>query len=61
MRSLLSQNDALMKRFIFILLLIIASIQAAEAIKIIAGTGTPLFDSLLMLDSRTMSFSKIEF
>ena len=40
---------------------IIASIQAAEAIKIIAGTGTPLFDSLLMLDSRTMSFSKIEF
>lgn len=38
---------------------IIGSMQAAEALKLLAGTGTPLAGRLLMLDGRSMSWDQI--
>ena len=38
---------------------IIGSIQAAEALKLLARTGTPLAGRLLMLDGRSMSWDQI--
>ena len=38
---------------------IIGSIQAAEALKILAGVGEPLTGRLLMLDGRGMAFNEI--
>ncbi|WP_395822482.1 HesA/MoeB/ThiF family protein [Collimonas sp.] len=38
---------------------IIGSMQAAEALKLIAGIGTPLVGKLLMLDARSMEWSRI--
>jgi molybdopterin/thiamine biosynthesis adenylyltransferase len=39
---------------------IIGSIQAAEALKLVAGIGTPLAGRLLMLDARSMHFDEIQ-
>lgn len=39
---------------------IIGVLQATEAIKIILGIGTPLVDSLLLIDLLTMAFEKID-
>ncbi len=38
---------------------IIGSMQAAEALKLISGAGTPLTGRLLMLDGRAMAFTEI--
>jgi molybdopterin/thiamine biosynthesis adenylyltransferase len=38
---------------------IIGSVQAAEALKLLAGVGEPLAGRLLMLDARRMSWSEI--
>jgi len=38
---------------------LIGTIQATEAIKVITGTGTPLFDALLCCDTAGMDFRKI--
>ena len=38
---------------------IIGTIQAAEALKLLTGVGTPLSGRLLMLDSRTMRWDEI--
>ena len=38
---------------------IIGSMQAAEALKLLAGTGTPLAGRLQMLDARTMEWTEI--
>ena len=38
---------------------IIGSLQAAEALKLIVGTGEPLTGRLLMLDARSMRFDEI--
>ena len=38
---------------------IIGSVQAAEALKLIAGVGEPLAGRLLMLDARRMAWSEI--
>jgi molybdopterin/thiamine biosynthesis adenylyltransferase len=38
---------------------IVGSMQAAEALKIAAGTGTSLAGRLLMLDARTMTWSEL--
>lgn len=40
---------------------IIGSIMAIEAIKILSGAGTPMLDTLLALDARTMRFASIAF
>jgi molybdopterin/thiamine biosynthesis adenylyltransferase len=38
---------------------IIGSLQAAEALKLLTGVGTPLLGQLLMLDARGMHFDRI--
>ena len=38
---------------------IIGSIQAAEALKLLSGTGQPLTGRLLMLDGRSMEFNEV--
>ena len=38
---------------------IVGSMQAAEALKLLAGTGTSLAGRLQMLDARTMEWSEI--
>lgn len=38
---------------------IIGSMQAAEALKLISGAGTPLTGRLLMLDGRAMEFTEV--
>lgn len=38
---------------------IIGTLQAAEALKLLAQTGTPMAGRLLLLDARSMSFSEI--
>lgn len=38
---------------------IIGTLQAAEALKLISGAGTPLTGRLLMLDGRHMSFNEV--
>ncbi|SFE58661.1 HesA/MoeB/ThiF family protein [Paracidovorax wautersii] len=38
---------------------IVGSVQAAEAIKLLAGTGTTLAGSLLMLDGRSMEWTRM--
>jgi molybdopterin/thiamine biosynthesis adenylyltransferase len=38
---------------------IVGSLQAAEALKLLAGVGTPLLGQLLMLDARGMHFDRI--
>ncbi len=40
---------------------VVGSIQAAEALKLIAGTGQPLTGQLLMLDGRSMVFAEMRF
>ncbi len=40
---------------------IIGAMQAAEAIRMLAGIGDPLVGRLLMLDARTMSFQVVKF
>jgi molybdopterin/thiamine biosynthesis adenylyltransferase len=37
----------------------LGTIQAAEALKFITGAGTPLYNSLLAFDAKTMDFRKI--
>jgi molybdopterin/thiamine biosynthesis adenylyltransferase len=39
---------------------IIGTLQAAEALKLLAGAGAPLTGRLLMLDGRHMSFSEVQ-
>jgi len=39
---------------------IIGSLQAAEALKLLSGAGTPLAGRLLMLDGRHMAFNEIQ-
>jgi molybdopterin-synthase adenylyltransferase len=39
---------------------VIGSVQAAEAIKVIAGIGRPLFDRLLQFDALSLEFDEIE-
>jgi molybdopterin/thiamine biosynthesis adenylyltransferase len=39
---------------------IIGTLQAAEALKLLSGAGTPLAGRLLMLDGRHMAFSEIQ-
>ncbi len=39
---------------------IIGSLQAAEALKLIAGIGTPLAGQLLLLDVRTMQWQTLQ-
>jgi bacteriocin biosynthesis cyclodehydratase domain-containing protein len=39
---------------------IIGTLQAAEALKLISGTGQPLTGRLLMLDGRTMEFTEVQ-
>jgi molybdopterin/thiamine biosynthesis adenylyltransferase len=39
---------------------VIGAVQAAEAIKVIAGFGRPLYDRLLQVDLADMSFAEIE-
>ncbi|MBP7567195.1 MAG: molybdopterin-synthase adenylyltransferase MoeB [Burkholderiaceae bacterium] len=38
---------------------VVGSLQAAEALKLLAGVGTPLTGRLLMIDARGMSFSEM--
>ncbi len=38
---------------------IVGSVQAAEALKLLAGIGTPLVGRLLMLDSRSMEWTEM--
>jgi molybdopterin/thiamine biosynthesis adenylyltransferase len=38
---------------------IVGSMQAAEALKLLAGIGTPLAGRLLMLDARSMEWTQI--
>jgi bacteriocin biosynthesis cyclodehydratase domain-containing protein len=38
---------------------IIGAVQAAEALKLLAGAGRPLAGRLLMLDARTMRWDEI--
>jgi molybdopterin/thiamine biosynthesis adenylyltransferase len=38
---------------------IVGSLQAAEALKLLIGTGTPLTGRLLMIDARSMRFDEI--
>jgi molybdopterin/thiamine biosynthesis adenylyltransferase len=38
---------------------IVGSLQAAEALKLLVGTGTPLTGALLMLDARSMAWDRI--
>ena len=38
---------------------IIGSVQAAEALKLLAGVGEPLSGRLLMLDARRMAWSEM--
>jgi molybdopterin/thiamine biosynthesis adenylyltransferase len=38
---------------------VIGSIQAAEAIKVIAGVGAPLYDRMLQYDAEAMSFQEV--
>ena len=38
---------------------IIGSVQAAEALKLLAGTGTSLSGRLLMLDARSMQWDEL--
>jgi molybdopterin/thiamine biosynthesis adenylyltransferase len=38
---------------------IIGSVQAAEALKLLAGIGSPLAGRLLLLDARTMEWTQI--
>jgi molybdopterin-synthase adenylyltransferase len=38
---------------------IVGSVQAAEALKLLSGAGTPLAGQLLMLDARTMGWDRI--
>ena len=38
---------------------IVGSVQAAEALKLLIGTGEPLSGRLLMLDARTMAWDSI--
>ena len=38
---------------------IVGSLQAAEALKLLVGTGTPLTGALLMLDTRSMAWDRI--
>ena len=38
---------------------IIGAVQAAEALKLLSGAGTPLAGRLLMLDGRPMAWSEI--
>ncbi len=38
---------------------IVGSMQAAEALKLLAGTGTPLLGQLLMLDARSMQVDRV--
>ncbi len=38
---------------------IIGSMQAAEALKILSGAGAPMTNQLLMLDAKTMEFTRI--
>ena len=37
-----------------------AAIQALEAIKVITGTGQPLYDRLLQFDGAELSFREVE-
>lgn len=37
----------------------LGTIQAAEAIKVVAGAGTPLYDTLLVFDAEEMDFRKV--
>lgn len=39
---------------------IIGSLQAAEALKLLSGAGTPLTGRLLMLDGRHMAFNEVQ-
>jgi molybdopterin/thiamine biosynthesis adenylyltransferase len=39
---------------------IVGSVQAAEALKLLARTGEPLVGRLLLLDARTMEWSTIQ-
>jgi molybdopterin/thiamine biosynthesis adenylyltransferase len=39
---------------------LIGSVQAAEAIKVIAGIGRPLFDRLLQYDALSLEFDEVE-
>ena len=39
---------------------IIGSVQAAEALKVLCGTGDPLTGRMLMLDGRSMSWSELQ-
>lgn len=39
---------------------IIGTLQAAEALKLLSGAGTPLTGRLLMLDGRHMAFSEVQ-
>ena len=39
---------------------IMGSVQAAEALKLLAGVGQPLTGRLLMLDARSMAWSEIK-
>lgn len=38
---------------------IVGTLQAAEALKLLSGAGTPLTGRLLMLDGRSMSFNEV--
>jgi molybdopterin/thiamine biosynthesis adenylyltransferase len=38
---------------------IVGSLQAAEALKLLVGTGSSLAGSLLMLDARSMDWTRI--
>ena len=40
---------------------IIGTIQAAEAIKLVTGVGTPLIGQLQMLDARTMEWQTVKY
>ena len=39
---------------------VIGTLQAAEAIKVIAGIGRPLFDRLLQYDALSLRFEELE-
>jgi molybdopterin/thiamine biosynthesis adenylyltransferase len=38
---------------------IVGSIQALEAIKLLAGVGEPLLDTILQIDGATMAFTRV--
>jgi molybdopterin/thiamine biosynthesis adenylyltransferase len=40
---------------------LIGSVQAAEALKLLVGTGEPLAGRLLMLDARHMRWDEVAF